>query len=159
MEIFLAPASATGFLEACVRCGVNRKMCGISNGSFGDRWQGIGTANGKLVDKIDAEWGKGVKPEHIKGKLMKDIEAVTFISNESSTGVFNRPTEICDADQSGERRPHLRRWRDGSGRGGPEDQEDGAGRARFRLPESVGIAAWPGDRVLQRTPDQEGRDR
>ncbi len=97
MEIFLAPASATGFLEACVRCGVNRKMTGISNGSFGDRWQGIGTANGKLVDRIDVEWGKGIKPEHIKGKLMGDIEAVTFISNESSTGVFNHPTEICDA--------------------------------------------------------------
>ncbi len=39
MEIFLSPASATGFLEACVRCGVHKKMTGISNGSFGDRWQ------------------------------------------------------------------------------------------------------------------------
>lgn len=97
MQIFLAPASATGFLEACVRCGVNKKMCGITNGSFGDRWQGIGTANGKLVDKIDVECGKGVKPEHIRGKLMKDIEAVTFISNESSTGVYNQPTAVCDA--------------------------------------------------------------
>jgi aspartate aminotransferase-like enzyme len=158
MEIYLAPASATGFLEACVRCGVNRKMCGISNGSFGDRWQGIGTANGKLVDKIDVEWGKGVKPEHVKGKLMKDIEAVTFISNESSTGVFNHPTEICDAIRA---ESDALIFVDGVTSVGAVDLK-----IKKMAPDALvfgsqkALALPPGLAIicLQRTPDQEGRD-
>jgi aspartate aminotransferase-like enzyme len=97
MELYLAPASATGFLEGAVRSGVHRKMAGISNGSFGDRWQGIGTANGKLVDLINVEWGKGVRAEHLKGRIGKDIEAVTLVSNESSTGVLNPSGEAVDS--------------------------------------------------------------
>ena len=97
MEIYLSPASATGFLESCVRCGVSKKMLGITNGSFGDRWQQIGTLNGKLVDKIEVQWGKAVRKEHIQGKIGKDIEAVTFVSNESSTGVLNPVLEVAEA--------------------------------------------------------------
>jgi aspartate aminotransferase-like enzyme len=97
MEIYMSPASATGFLESCVRCGVHKHMLGISNGSFGDRWQQIGTLNGKLSDKIDVQWGKAVRKEHIQGKIGKDIEAVTFVSNESSTGVLNPSQEVAEA--------------------------------------------------------------
>lgn len=97
LEIYLSPCSATGFLESCVRCGVKRKMVGISNGSFGDRWQQIGTANGKLVDKIDCEWGKAIRKEHIDGRISKDAEAVTIVSNESSTGVLNPMVELAEA--------------------------------------------------------------
>jgi len=95
MEIYISPCSATGFLESCVRCGVNKKMAGISNGSFGDRWQEIGTRNGKLVDKIDCEWGKAIRKENIDGKISREAEAVTVISNESSTGVLNPMVEIA----------------------------------------------------------------
>ena len=49
IEIYLAPASASGFLEGCVRSAVDTKMAGLSNGSFGDRWQ-IGKENGKQVE-------------------------------------------------------------------------------------------------------------
>ena len=97
LEIFLSPCSATGFLESCVRCGVHKKMTGISNGSFGDRWQQIGTLNGKLVDRIDAAWGKAVRKEHIEGKISPEAEAITVVSNESSTGVLNPMLEIADA--------------------------------------------------------------
>jgi aspartate aminotransferase-like enzyme len=97
MEIFLSPASATGFLESCVRCGVNKHMLGVSNGSFGDRWQQIGTLNGKMVDKVDVEWGKAIRKEHLQGRIGKDVEAVTIVSNESSTGVLNPMLEIAQA--------------------------------------------------------------
>ena len=96
MEIYLAPASASGFLEGCVRCAVDTKLCGLSNGSFGDRWQVIGQENGKLVQKINVEWGKALRRAHIAGKLEKDVEAVTVVSNESSTGVLNPIAEIVE---------------------------------------------------------------
>ncbi|MCG7840419.1 MAG: alanine--glyoxylate aminotransferase family protein [Methanomassiliicoccales archaeon] len=95
-EVFLAPASASGFLEGCVRSAVENKMAGLSNGSFGDRWQLIGQENGKKVQKISAEWGKALRKEHVAGKLEKDVEAVTVVSNESSTGILNPLSEIVE---------------------------------------------------------------
>lgn len=100
MEILLAPASASGFLESCVRCGVRRSMIGISNGSFGERWQAIGSANGKLVQKIEVPWGAAVRGGHIEGKVGGDVEAVSIVSNESSTGVLNPLPEIVEAARS-----------------------------------------------------------
>ena len=42
-------------------------MLGVSNGSFGDRWQGIGTENGKeVVKKLNAAWGKAIKPSDLE---------------------------------------------------------------------------------------------
>jgi len=97
MHIFLAPASATGFLEACVRCGVHEQMMSLSNGSFGDRWAQIGTACGKKVTKIDAPWGKALRCPDIAGKLEPTIEGVTIVSNESSTGILNPVPELVKA--------------------------------------------------------------
>ena len=94
MHIFLSPASATGFLESCVRCGVREYMMGLSNGSFGDRWASIGTANGKRVKKVDVAWGKGIRCLDIAGKMEPTIEAVTLVANESSTGVLNPFPEL-----------------------------------------------------------------
>jgi aspartate aminotransferase-like enzyme len=97
MHIMLSPASASGLLEACVRNGVKHKMLGISNGSFGDRWQGIGTENGKDVKKLNGAWGKAIKPADLEGQLSDDIEAVTLVANESSTGVLNPVKDIVKA--------------------------------------------------------------
>lgn len=96
-EVYLAPASASGFLEGCVRSAVDVKMAGLSNGSFGDRWQLIGQENGKQVQRINGEWGKALRASHVQGKLEKDVEAVTLISNESSTGVLNPTGELVRA--------------------------------------------------------------
>ena len=69
MQIIMSPSSASGLLEACVRNGVRGKMVGMSNGSFGDRWQGIGEENGKEVVKIDGAWGKALRPDDLLPSL------------------------------------------------------------------------------------------
>jgi len=97
MHIILAATSSSGFLESCVRNGVRRRMLGISNGSFGDRWQKIGVANGKEVVEVNVPWGKAVRPDHLENMVDKGIEAVTLVSNESSTGVFNPLEDIVAA--------------------------------------------------------------
>jgi aspartate aminotransferase-like enzyme len=97
MHIMMSPASASGLLEASVRNGVNRRMLGISNGSFGDRWQGIGTENGKDVKKLNVAWGKAVKPADLEGQISDDIEALAIVANESSTGVLNPVGEVIKA--------------------------------------------------------------
>ena len=94
MHILLAPASATGFLEACVRCGVHERMMSLANGSFGDRWAAIGTACGKKVTKVEVPWGNALRCVDLAGKIEPGFEAVTIVSNESSTGVLNPTKEL-----------------------------------------------------------------
>ncbi len=89
MDVFLVGGSATVMLEAAIRNGVNSNSLGITNGSFGNRSIELGELNGKNVTKIQVPWGQAMKPEHIVGKVTKDIEAVHWVSNESSTGVFS----------------------------------------------------------------------
>jgi len=104
MHILIAPSSASGLLESCVRCGVASKLTGIANGSFGERWQSIGTANGKEVQKIDVPWGKAVRRSDLQDRLDPDSEAVSIVANESSTGVLNPLPEIVEEARAGQDR-------------------------------------------------------
>lgn len=89
MDVFLVGGSATIMLEAAIRNGAQSNTLGITNGSFGNRSIELGELNGKNVEKVQVPWGIAMKPEHIAGKVTKDIEAVHWVSNESSTGVFS----------------------------------------------------------------------
>ena len=97
MEVFLVAGSATAFLEGAIRNGINQKSLGITNGSFGNRSIEIAELNGKTVEKVQVEWGKAIRPEHIEGKVGKDTEMVHWVSNESSTGVFSDSVAIAKA--------------------------------------------------------------
>ncbi len=96
MDIFLVGGSSTVMIEGAIRNGISKKSLGITGGSFGDRSIEIGELNGKTVEKVEVPLGKGIRPEHIKNKVQKDIEAVHWVSNESSTGVFSDSTAIAD---------------------------------------------------------------
>lgn len=100
MDIFMVSGSASVFLEGMIRNGVRSKALGITNGSFGDRSIEIAELNGKTVDKVKVEWGKAIRAEHIKGKVKEDTEAVFWVSNESSTGVFSDSLEIANEVRS-----------------------------------------------------------
>ena len=96
MDILLVGGSASVLLEGCIRNGVHKDVTGITNGSFGNRWIEISKANGKDTKEITVPWGKAIRASHIDGKVNKSTEAVHFVSNESSTGVFSPVTEIAD---------------------------------------------------------------
>ena len=95
-DIFLVGGSASVFLEGAIRNGVQSKSLGITNGSFGLRSIEIGELNGKAVEKVEVPWGKAIKPEHIAGKVSKDVEMVHWVSNESSTGVFSDSCALAE---------------------------------------------------------------
>ncbi|TFG21050.1 MAG: alanine--glyoxylate aminotransferase family protein [Promethearchaeota archaeon] len=91
-ECLLFASSATGIMEACVRCLLKNDEKGIffSIGAFGDRWYEIGESNGKISVKKSVEWGDAITPELVKEVLSNDNYSVAFIqSNETSTGVYN----------------------------------------------------------------------
>ena len=96
MEVFLVGGSATVMLEAAIRNGVREKTVGITNGSFGNRSIELGELNGKTVDKVQVPWGMAMRPEHIADRVTKDVEAVHWVSNESSTGVFSDSVALAN---------------------------------------------------------------
>ncbi|MGN1045177.1 MAG: pyridoxal-phosphate-dependent aminotransferase family protein [Candidatus Methanomethylophilaceae archaeon] len=95
-DVFLVGGSATVLIEGAVRNAVNSRSLGISNGSFGKRLIECGTANGKDVEQVHVPWGTAMKPEHIEGMVTKDIEAVHWVSNESSTGVLSDSVALAE---------------------------------------------------------------
>lgn len=96
MDIFMVGGSASVFLEGAIRNGVKSNVLGLTNGSFGDRWIEISKLNGKNVKEVRVPWGKAIRPEHIENAIDEKIEAVHFVSNESSTGVLSSLPDLTE---------------------------------------------------------------
>lgn len=95
-DIFLVGGSATVMIEGAVKNAVSSSCLNISNGSFGKRLIECATLNGKNVTEVHVPWGKAMKPEDIEGKVSKDMEAVCWVSNESSTGVLSDSVALAE---------------------------------------------------------------
>lgn len=93
--VAILTASGTGGLEAAI---VNflspgDKVLAVTMGSFGDRWATIAKAFGAQVEKMEFPWGQPADPGRVAERLAQDaareIKAVLFTHNETSTGVTN----------------------------------------------------------------------
>jgi len=100
-DVLILTASGTGAMEAAI---VNTLSPGdkilIANvGAFGSRFVKIAKAYGLNVDDMKVERGKAADPKEIDAKLKadknKEIKAVLFQMNETSTGVINDVKSIA----------------------------------------------------------------
>jgi aspartate aminotransferase-like enzyme len=83
--------------EAAVLNLVNKKMLSCANGTFGKRWYDVAKSNGKDVDLFEMDWREPLSAEKIASALEgKDYEVITFIHNETSTGLMNPIKEIAE---------------------------------------------------------------
>jgi aspartate aminotransferase-like enzyme len=83
-------SSGTGTMEGAIRNCVapDGKVLHTVNGAFSDRWFKISKSCGRQAARIDAEWGKAIRPELIDAELAKGgYTALTITQNETSTGV------------------------------------------------------------------------
>ncbi|MBD1922036.1 alanine--glyoxylate aminotransferase family protein [Microcoleus sp. FACHB-831] len=94
-DVLMLTVSGTGAMEAGIinfLSAGDRVLVGC-NGKFGDRWAQLSEAFGLNVDKVTAEWGQPLDPEHFREKLEadtnKEIKAVIITHSETSTGVIN----------------------------------------------------------------------
>ena len=89
-HITVMTASGTLFMDISGRNLIRpgKKALCLVNGSFSDRMYKTLVNCGIESEKIDIEWGKAPKPEHIKEKLdQSEYDVVTVCQNETSTGV------------------------------------------------------------------------
>lgn len=87
--------SATGLMEAALK-GVGPKVLCVVNGSFSKRFFEIAGLVGKDAKKIDIPMGGAVDPAVLDKTLAEQgpFDAVTLVSNETSTGVRTPLPEI-----------------------------------------------------------------
>ncbi len=99
-HIYLSTSSATGLMEAAVRNTVKKRALNLVCGAFSLRWHHITDACGFESDAVGVDWGKALKPEHVKMALEEaDYDVVTIVHNETSTGVMNPLGEIVKVIQ------------------------------------------------------------
>ncbi len=95
--VFLFTCSSTGVMEGSIRNCVDKRCANFINGAFSKRWHQITLANGKEADPIEVEWGKAIKPELVDKTLATGkYDAITFVHNETSTGVMGPIAEIAE---------------------------------------------------------------
>jgi aspartate aminotransferase-like enzyme len=95
--VFLSTSSAWGVMEGAVRNLVGGgKVLNCMCGAFSDKWFDVSKKCGKEAVALQVEWGQPIRGEQIRAHLQAGgFDAVTFIHNETSTGVMSPMEEIA----------------------------------------------------------------
>lgn len=87
--VYVGTCSATGFMEAAVRCAPAGPILSLVNGGFSQRFADIARACGRETDVVEVPWGGVVPLDAAEAKLAAGrYAAVTVVHSESSTGVL-----------------------------------------------------------------------
>jgi aspartate aminotransferase-like enzyme len=88
--VFVSTSSATGLMEAGIRCAPPGRILALVNGAFSARFADIATTCGRAVEIVSAEWGTVVPLERVGKHLARDtFAAVTVVHSETSTGALS----------------------------------------------------------------------
>ena len=95
--VFVATASATGLMEAGIRCAPPGRVLSLVNGAFSGRFAQIAEACGRDVTRVEVPWGGVHDPDAIASILADgDYAVVTVVHSETSTGALNEVRAISD---------------------------------------------------------------
>jgi aspartate aminotransferase-like enzyme len=97
-HVLIWTCSSSGVMEGSVRNTCAKKCVCFINGAFSKRWHELTVANGIDAIPYNVEMGKAIKPEMVDEVLSKnpDVDAITVVYNETSTGVMSPIKEIGD---------------------------------------------------------------
>ncbi len=100
--VFLSTSSAWGIMEGALRnLAGNKKVLCCCSGAFSDKWVDVARRCGYEAEALQYEWGTPVDPADVKEKLdTGEFDVVTFIHNETSTGVMNPLAEVAEVVRS-----------------------------------------------------------
>ena len=95
--VYVATASATGMMEAGMRCAPAGAILALVNGAFSERFAHIAEACGRSVDRYEVEWGETHDAEELARRLSSaSYAAVAVVHSETSTGAMNDVRRISD---------------------------------------------------------------
>lgn len=95
--VFIATSSATGLMEAGIRCAPAGRVLSLVNGAFSARFAHIAEACGRDVTRFEIPWGMVHDPAEVDRILASgDFSVVTVVHSETSTGALNEIRAISD---------------------------------------------------------------
>jgi aspartate aminotransferase-like enzyme len=87
--VYISSSSATGLMEAAVRCAPAGAILSLVNGAFSERYAAIAEACGRDVMIASCEWGEVVSLDAVEAALRsRHFAAVTVVHSETSTGAL-----------------------------------------------------------------------
>ena len=88
--VFVSSSSATGLMEAAVRCAPEGAVLSLVNGAFAARFAEIARACGRDTEVLEAPWGQLVPLDEVARRLRaRRFAAVTVVHSETSTGALH----------------------------------------------------------------------
>ncbi|GJG85803.1 aminotransferase [Gemmatimonadetes bacterium T265] len=87
--VFISSSSATGLMEAAVRCARPGPVLAVVNGAFSERFAEIARACGREVDVLAVPFGRAADPDDVARQLSRRAyAAVTVAHSETSSGAL-----------------------------------------------------------------------
>src|ERR687893_1483204 len=95
--VYVSTSSATGLMEASVRCAPPGAILSLVNGAFSERYARIAQACLRETDVLDVPLGQTFRLGEVEARLAeKRYAAVTVVHSETSTGVLTDVRAVSD---------------------------------------------------------------
>lgn len=95
--VYVSSSSATGMMEAAIRCAPPGRVLCLVNGAFSERFAHIASMCGRDVDRYDVAWGQVHTIPQLDERLsIRKYSAITVVHSETSTGALNDVRAISD---------------------------------------------------------------
>ena len=95
--VFISTSSATGLMEAGIRCASPGAILALTNGAFSERFAKISNGCGRETDLYEVPWGSVHDPDVLDAKLAaKRYAAIAVVHSETSTGALNDVRALSD---------------------------------------------------------------
>jgi aspartate aminotransferase-like enzyme len=95
--VYVSSSSATGMMEAAIRCAPPGSILSLVNGAFSDRFARIAQACLRDTDVVDVPLGQSFRLGEVEARLAeKRYAAVTVVHSETSTGVLTDVRAVND---------------------------------------------------------------
>lgn len=95
--VYVSSSSATGMMEASVRCAPGGAILSLVNGAFSDRYARIAQSCSRETDVIEVPLGQTFRLGEVEARLAeKQYAAVTVVHSETSTGVLTDVRAVSD---------------------------------------------------------------
>lgn len=95
--VYISSSSATGMMEAAIRCAPSGRILCLVNGAFSERFAHIASMCARDVDRYEVAWGQVHAIPQLDERLsMRKYTAITVVHSETSTGALNDVRAISD---------------------------------------------------------------
>ena len=95
--VYISSSSATGMMEAAIRCAPPGRILCLVNGAFSERFAHIASMCGRDVDRYEVAWGQIHTIPQLDERLsIRKYSVITVVHSETSTGALNDARAISD---------------------------------------------------------------